>query len=153
MYRIFLTFLFGPAIMLYLDVQIHGDRWLVNTSAVGIGTLKVVSLTRLHRWQLFDAAWCFGQLSDRYFSVVGRESREGGCGQIGQCLEHIWYFSGLNFLVFFHYFLNLKGEGCPQIQRFLVIGVETSVFGVELAVCELPIEGKIDIVAKAIHFE
>ena len=85
--------------MLILDVQIHGDRGLVDPAAAIIDTFvedRLAGLEGLLSFQAFDSLACG---FDRYFFLAVRgEGQERG-RDIGNGLEAYGYFFGPQFLV------------------------------------------------------
>lgn len=80
--------------MLVLDVQVHGDRGLVDPAAALIDALvedRLAGLQGLLSFEAFDSLACG---SDRYFFLAGRrKGRERG-GDVGHGLEAFGYFLG-----------------------------------------------------------
>ena len=58
--------------MLDFDVEVHGDSGFVDAAAL-VGALENIGLACFHRVHLFNPTRNLGQISHRYFLVVGGE--------------------------------------------------------------------------------
>lgn len=58
--------------MLDLNVEVHGDSGFVDAAAL-VCALENIGLASFHRVHLFNPSRNLGQISHRYFLVVGGE--------------------------------------------------------------------------------